>query len=268
MPTGVGRTNSHPQLMKEKEYETLRKEIMQWQAQRFAVASGTLVVVFAILGWSVNASDKWSWPVLSSVILALLTLVAYLSWLMGLFMSRISTYFEVVHEKDPTALGWERRHRVPHRHFFSSKGAYAALYFVLAVVSTAVSIFTCDKAASRKMFVLFAAFVIFFLAMLWVLIYRSHPWARYLEQWNDLKTQEMSGDERGEMSTNPPVDPVALPFDEKKFAYEILRKEVEFRRDKSWTLFSWASTILLGVIGGLVAIASKPEEALPWWPHR
>jgi membrane protein YdbS with pleckstrin-like domain len=184
-------THTH-KLMKEKEYETLRKEIMQWQAQRFAVASGTLVVVFAILGWSVNASDKWSWPVLSSVILALLTLVAYLSWLMGLFMSRISTYLEVFHEKDSTTLGWERRHRVPHRHFFSSKGAYAALYFVLAVVSTAVSIFTCGKAASQEMYVLFAAFVIFFLVMLWVLIFRSHPWARYLEQWNDLKTQEMN----------------------------------------------------------------------------
>jgi len=132
-----------PTNLKEKEYETLRKEIMQWQAQRFALATGSLVVVFAILGWAVNASDKWSWPLLSSVILALLTLVAYLSWLMGLFMSRISTYLEVFHELGSTNLGWERRHRVPHRNFFSSKGAYAALYFVLGAVSIAVSSATC-----------------------------------------------------------------------------------------------------------------------------
>jgi hypothetical protein len=57
-------------------------------------------------------------------------------------------------------------------------------------------------------------------------------------------------------------------FDKQRFAYETLRKEIEFRRDKAWRIFSWASTILLGVIGGLVAIASKSELFLPWWPHR
>ena len=70
------------------------------------------------------------------------------------------------------------------------------------------------------------------------------------------------------MSDRQLVDPSLLPFEEKKFAYEALRKEVEYRRDKAWNLFSWASTLLLGVIGGLMAIARKPEDALPWWPHR
>jgi 4-hydroxybenzoate polyprenyltransferase len=60
----------------------------------------------------------------------------------------------------------------------------------------------------------------------------------------------------------------ASDFNKQRFAYEMLRKEIEFRRDKAWRIFSWASTILLGVIGGVVAIASKSELFLPWLPHR
>jgi MFS family permease len=176
--------------MKEKEYETLRKEIMQWQAHRFALASGSLIVVFAILGWAVNASDKWSWPLLSSVILALLILIIYLSWLMGLFMSRISTYLEVFHELGSTELGWERRHRVPHRNFLSSKGAYAAMYFVLAAVSVVVSVATCRAAPTRMHYVMFGVTVTILIGALFVLIFRSHPWDKYRKQWEKLKDKE------------------------------------------------------------------------------
>ena len=38
-----------------------------------------------------------------------------------------------------------------------------------------------------------------------------------------------------------------------------LRKEIEYRRDKAWKIFSWASTILLGTIGGLVAIYNPTQ---------
>jgi hypothetical protein len=60
----------------------------------------------------------------------------------------------------------------------------------------------------------------------------------------------------------------SVEFENEKYAYEILSKEVDWRREKAWKVFSWASTILLGAIGGLVAIANKRDTALPWWPHR
>ncbi len=64
----------------------------------------------------------------------------------------------------------------------------------------------------------------------------------------------------------------AMSFEERKFAYEMLRREIEYRREKAWRIFSWASTILIGIIGGLVAIYSKSNpigpELLPCWPHR
>jgi hypothetical protein len=41
-----------------------------------------------------------------------------------------------------------------------------------------------------------------------------------------------------------------LSEENQKFAYEMLRKEIEATRDKAWKIFSWTTTILLGTIGG------------------
>ncbi len=68
------------------------------------------------------------------------------------------------------------------------------------------------------------------------------------------------------------IDTNSLGFEQRKFAYEMLRKELESCRDKAWKVFSWTSTILLGTIGGLVAVTGKPDSStpasLPCWPHR
>lgn len=56
-------------------------------------------------------------------------------------------------------------------------------------------------------------------------------------------------------------------FEQQKFAHEMLKKEIEYRREKAWKIFSWVSTILLGVIGGVVAIASKKSEWYLEWFH-
>jgi hypothetical protein len=54
-----------------------------------------------------------------------------------------------------------------------------------------------------------------------------------------------------------PEDNEEKELERKKFAYEIYRKEVEYRRDKAWKIFSWASTIFIGITGGLIALYSK-----------
>ncbi len=108
--------------MKEKEYDTLRQEIMHWQSRGFSVVTGSLVVVIAILGWAINSPDKWSWTIVSSILLAILSIAGFMTWLIGLLKSRISTYLEVFHEADSAELGWERRHREPKRSFLSILG--------------------------------------------------------------------------------------------------------------------------------------------------
>jgi hypothetical protein len=63
-------------------------------------------------------------------------------------------------------------------------------------------------------------------------------------------------------------DEALKDFEHYKFAREIISKEIEFRREKQWKIFSWTNSILVGIIGGLLAISgkgfalSKPQKAL------
>ena|SRR5436305_1920944 len=56
-------------------------------------------------------------------------------------------------------------------------------------------------------------------------------------------------------------------FDRLKYAREIAQKSLDDRRDKAWKIFSWTSSILLAVTGGLVAIAGKGASRIPLFPH-
>ena len=177
--------------MKEKEYDTLRQEIMHWQARRFSVATGSSVIVTAILGWAVSAPDKWSWTVVSSILFAMLTIAGYMTWIMGLLNSRISTYLEVFHEGDSAEIGWERRHRKPERRFATSRGTYALMYFAIAVISLAISITVCRAEPTPLSIYVFGLFTASLLSALWFLVYKARPWAKYIEQWEQIKIEEI-----------------------------------------------------------------------------
>jgi hypothetical protein len=47
---------------------------------------------------------------------------------------------------------------------------------------------------------------------------------------------------------------------------DVLNKEVEYRRKTQWDIFSWCSTILAAIIGGIIALATKekPRGFLLW----
>ncbi|HEX8173989.1 MAG TPA: hypothetical protein VF543_02600 [Pyrinomonadaceae bacterium] len=176
--------------MKEKEYDTLRQEIMHWQSRRFSVVTGSLIIVIAILGWAVNAPDKWSWAVVSSILFAMLSIAGYMTWLIGLLISRISTYLEVFHEDHSENIGWERRHRIPKRNFISSKGAYATMFFGVGIISLAVSLTVCTAPATSRSITLFSLFVASFLSMIIGLAFGKRPWDKYIKQWKEIKDQE------------------------------------------------------------------------------
>jgi hypothetical protein len=46
-------------------------------------------------------------------------------------------------------------------------------------------------------------------------------------------------------------------FDEESAVIETLRKEIDYRRGKTWKIFSWASTILFAITGGILALAAR-----------
>jgi len=46
--------------------------------------------------------------------------------------------------------------------------------------------------------------------------------------------------------------------DQLKYAREQVEKELYYRRDKQWKIFSWAGTILVAITGGTVALKTDP----------
>lgn len=176
--------------LKEKEYDTLRKEIMEWQSRRFSVATGSLVIVIAILGWAVNSPEKWSWAVVSSILFAMLTIASYLTLLMGLLNSGISTYIEVFHEEKGSEIGWEGRHRKFERRFISSKDGYAIMYCGIGTISLIISIAVCKGRPTLPSLITFVLFVASFLSIVLTLLFRPRPWKEYIKQWNNIKAEE------------------------------------------------------------------------------
>lgn len=69
------------------------------------------------------------------------------------------------------------------------------------------------------------------------------------------------------MPTNNKSEPRENGFEQDKFALELLWKEVGYRRDKAWKIFSWVSTILLSVIGGIVALSANSSAWQLEWYH-
>jgi len=43
---------------------------------------------------------------------------------------------------------------------------------------------------------------------------------------------------------------------------ELLRQELEFRRSKQWDIFSWCSTLLVAIAGGVIALEKQQTSLL------
>lgn len=64
-----------------------------------------------------------------------------------------------------------------------------------------------------------------------------------------------------EPSTSNSEDP---KVEELRFAREVIAREMHYLRDKQWKIFSWASTIQLGIIGGIITLVGIRGSILPF----
>ena len=48
-----------------------------------------------------------------------------------------------------------------------------------------------------------------------------------------------------------------MDFETKKFACEALAANIKYRRERRWLVFSWSSSILIALIGGIFALANS-----------
>jgi hypothetical protein len=69
------------------------------------------------------------------------------------------------------------------------------------------------------------------------------------------------------MTTMSPKNYPDRTSDELKFARDAIANELQYLREKEWRVFSWASSIQLGIIGGVITIAGIHGFLFPL-PHR
>lgn len=62
-------------------------------------------------------------------------------------------------------------------------------------------------------------------------------------------------------------EPDGWNFECLKLRREILAREIDYRREKRWRIFSWTSSILLAAIAGVIALTGKGFN-FPTWPNR
>src|SRR5690349_7275300 len=55
--------------------------------------------------------------------------------------------------------------------------------------------------------------------------------------------------------------------EEVKLAIDLARYEIEHRRKKQWEIFTWAVTIFISVIAGVIVLTSKAELQLSDYPR-
>jgi hypothetical protein len=57
-------------------------------------------------------------------------------------------------------------------------------------------------------------------------------------------------------------------FERTKFTRELLSKEIQYRRERILQVFSWASSILISIIGGVIALAGTNKAFIINTPHK
>ena len=60
-----------------------------------------------------------------------------------------------------------------------------------------------------------------------------------------------------------PANMSEAPRVDSKYARGVLAEEIKFRRDRRQQIFSWGSSLLIAIIGGSTALASRTQPQIP-----
>lgn len=69
--------------MNDKEFDSLRSEIQNWQSRKFTVVGAAIAFVSAINGWMATGGQAVIWHVAAALPLMVLIGAALLTWLAG-----------------------------------------------------------------------------------------------------------------------------------------------------------------------------------------
>ena len=173
------------------EYTALRAEILEWQSRRMGIASGTMILVTAVLGWIVQHPKGWAWTTAAAILLVAIASAALLTWIFGLNAIRIGSYVQVFHEEAEHGRGWEGRNaefRGPAH--LSLNSGLGLVYSALGGIAVTVPYLVATRPATTFSWVVFALALAAAAAGVSLVL---RPWSRRsdaVERWRALRTRE------------------------------------------------------------------------------
>lgn len=179
----------------DKEYETLKQEILLWQEKRFTIVSGSILLVTAALGWIAKDPASWSWEIISIILISFLFCASFLTWFFGISNSRLGAYLEVFYEEGNSVYRWHIRNRKfkddkKIYRYLNLNSSLALIYIVLGIISIVLPSRMNFDNDSRFIIVLIAVTILFIFSLA-LLIGFSHPKRHYVNYWRKLKKEEL-----------------------------------------------------------------------------
>jgi len=186
---------------KYEEFQALRQEILINQKARLTILMGSVAFVGAVLSCLVSSKIICKWQLPSSLLLVLIGCVSLICFHWGRSSARIGAYIEVFLENPDSGLGWEKRRR----NFLDVSALgdlnkiLGLIFFILALLSIIIpsQIIKVEKTNattfSNKEKIIITIVILFTLASIINLVFRSYPRQKYVEIWKKLKIEEESG---------------------------------------------------------------------------
>jgi hypothetical protein len=176
----------------EKEYESLRQEILQWQSRRLTIASLGVAAFLPYLPWLARQADQSDRNLGAGLGLALLGVLSLLMWICGRSASAIGAYIEVFLEaKTP---GWESRIRRFDEQFRLRiprfNWVFGIAFLFLSVITLVVARVHRAGGARWSAITVLVLTSLFF-AVSWALMtFKSLPRRSEAERWREIQRQE------------------------------------------------------------------------------
>lgn len=183
--------------IKNKEYESLRIEILQWQTRRINIYNIALVIIFTYVGWMLGLDNfettqiRLSWQIASLFPLIILSASMHMHRLFEFYMLKVATYLAVFHNSI-----WENEHDK----VATEKGirimdlnvTYASIFFSIGIFTTIAFILKFqNKFLTIETLIYAIVFVFFVLNFLLLLTFNfSKQKAKLICKWKRCKSEE------------------------------------------------------------------------------
>jgi undecaprenyl pyrophosphate phosphatase UppP len=172
------------------EYNSLRKEIIEWQNRRFLILGITITLVSGILGLKTNAVSSNISLYISSILLFILASSSCLIWYCGRASAKIAAYLIVFHEeRSEQGSGWESRLnklKKSKKDWFDLNKMMFLVYLVLGCLSVFLPyLYNKDKCSVTLLNIIpLIITTIFYIIGLYLLLQKSKK-KYYIQLWRN-----------------------------------------------------------------------------------